>query len=311
MKCTIISIIGLCLALGLNAAKPERTAVPLADPYVFYENGTYYLYGTHAPDGIAVMTSKNLQDWTSPDGSTTFLALHKDNSYGEKMFWAPEVYKINGKYIMFYSCEEHICMAEGDSPLGPFKNDGKPIVEEPGIDNSLFIDDDGTPYLFWVRFDKGNVIWMAQMTPDLKHIMPETMSFVLKAEEPWECDDSFITEGPFCVKHNGTYYLTYSANHFRSLKYGVGVATTNDLKKPWTKYENNPVLQNVGNLYGTGHHSFFTDKQGNLRIVFHSHFSDVKIAPRLTHISSWKFVKQPQGIDTIEISPEYITLYVK
>lgn len=41
---------------------------------------------------------------------------------------------------MFYSTEEHICVATADSPLGPFKQDEhKPIREEKSIDTSVFL----------------------------------------------------------------------------------------------------------------------------------------------------------------------------
>ena len=86
---------------------------------------------------------------------------------------------------MFYSVEEHICVATSDSPVGPFRQESKqPIWEEKSIDTSLFIDDDGTPYLYFVRFTDGNVIWVAQMTDDLMKIKKETLSECIKAEEP-------------------------------------------------------------------------------------------------------------------------------
>ncbi|MCS2919476.1 family 43 glycosylhydrolase [Parabacteroides merdae] len=60
---------------------------------------------------------------------------------------------------MFYSTEEHICVATADSPLGPFKQDEhKPIREEKSIDTSVFFDEDGKAYLYFVRFNDGNVI---------------------------------------------------------------------------------------------------------------------------------------------------------
>ena len=48
---------------------------------------------------------------------------------------------------MYYSADEHICVAVGDSPTGPFVQDKKEpmIADEKCIDNSLFIDDNGTP----------------------------------------------------------------------------------------------------------------------------------------------------------------------
>ena len=55
---------------------------------------------------------------------------------------------------------------------------------EKSIDTSLFIDDDGTPYLYFVRFTDCNVIWVAEMNDDLTGIKQETLTECIKAEEP-------------------------------------------------------------------------------------------------------------------------------
>ncbi|MCQ2118639.1 MAG: glycoside hydrolase family 43 protein [Bacteroidales bacterium] len=294
-----LSILTAFLGRGRSGGEP----ILRADPYIFYENGTYYLYGTYSENGIAVMVSKDLKTWETPGGSDEWLALDKKDCYGEKWFWAPEVYKVGGRYVMFHSAEEHVCMAVADSPLGPFKGDGKPIVEEQGIDNYLFIDDDGTPYMFWVRFDNGNVIWMAQLTEDLRHPVPGTERFVLRPELPWE---THITEGPFCIKHKGTYYLTYSGDDYRSQDYAIGYATAESLDGEWTKFDGNPIFCKPDGLVGTGHHSFFKDSRGRNRIVFHSHFSDTEVGPRRTLISRFKFKKAKAGAqDRLVISPDW------
>ena len=70
---------------------------------------------------------------------------------------APEVYYVNNKFYMYYSAEEHICVAVSDSPLGPFRQAvQKPMLEdEKAIDNSLFLDDDGKAYLFLFALTMG------------------------------------------------------------------------------------------------------------------------------------------------------------
>ena len=133
---------------------------------------------------------------------------------------------------MFYSVEEHICVATSDSPVGPFRQEVKqPVWEEKSIDTSLFIDDDGTPYLYFVRFTDGNVIWVARMTDDLMKIKTETLSQCVKAEAPWELLQAKVAEGPSVLKKNGTYYLIYSANHYQNKGYGVGYATSKSMQR--------------------------------------------------------------------------------
>ena len=79
-----------------------------------------------------------------------------------------------------------------------------------------------------------------------------------------------VNEGPFVIKRNGIYYMTYSANSYESPFYGIGCATATDLMGTWTKYEENLLLQKPGELVGVGHSATFTDKAGKLRLVFHA-----------------------------------------
>ena len=233
-----------------NDTKPvdENTLqlkVPFGDPFIMLWQGKYYAYGTASPDGIAVYVSDDLKNWSSPTGVTNGLALNKDDVYADRWFWAPEVYAINGKFYMYFSADEHICVATSDSPLGPFRQEvQKPMLEtEKSIDNSLFIDDDGTPYLFWVRFNDGNNIWMTQLKNNLIDLKAETMRHCIHVSQPWEEIWPRVNEGPFVIKRNGVYFMTYSANSYESPFYGVGVATATNINGPWTKYECNPILQ--------------------------------------------------------------------
>jgi len=118
----------------------ESDRLPIADPYVMLYNNKYYAYGTGgttAGEGFACFSSDDLKNWKR-EGQ----ALSAADSYGEWGFWAPEVYYIKSKkkFYMFYSAEEHICVATSDSPAGPFRQEVKhPIWEEKSIDTSLFI----------------------------------------------------------------------------------------------------------------------------------------------------------------------------
>lgn len=162
-------------------------------------------------------------------------------------------------------------MATADVPQGPFRQEVKqPIWDEKSIDTSLFIDDDGTPYLYFVRFTDGNVIWVAEMNDDLTGIKQETLTECIKVGEPWELSQdkpAKVAEGPSILKKEGVYYLVYSANHFESKNYGVGYATSNSPMGPWKKYEGNPILQHADGLMGTGHGAPFCCKDGSWKYI--------------------------------------------
>ncbi|MBR7004536.1 MAG: glycoside hydrolase family 43 protein [Bacteroidales bacterium] len=265
----------------------ENEKVPLADPFILLHKGVYYAYGTGEP-GFRVYTSTDLEHWQKKG-----IALDIENSWGTKQFWAPEVYyvKAKKKFFLFYSSEEHVCVATSDSPEGPFTQSViKPIREEKGIDTSMFIDDDGTPYLYFVRFTGGNVIWVAEMTDDLLGIKDETLKECISAVDPWELVDARVTEGPSVFKHKGKYYMIYSANHTRSQDYAVGYATAPSPYGPWTKYSGNPVFRrdspNAGGLVGIGHGAPFKDKGGKSMYVFHAHQNDSIMYPRTMYINT-------------------------
>lgn len=282
--------------------------VPLADPFILLYKDTYYAYGTGAANGIEVMTSVDLKKWRRAANPKERLALHKDDSYGDKWFWAPEVYYVNGKFYMYYSAEEHICVATSDSPTGPFiQQEKKPMLEgEKAIDNSFFIDDDGTPYLFFDRFNDGLNIWVAELEKDLMTIKKETMHPCIHVSQEWEKVWPRVNEGVFVIKHEGIYYMTYSANSYESQFYGIGCATATDIMGEWTKYPHNPLLQKPGKLVGVGHSSMFKDKKGQWKITFHAHQSESAIHPRNMFISSVGF-RKVNGVNQLYIDSDYET----
>ncbi len=297
-------------ALMLSAA-PKNNVLFLADPFVLEENGVFYIYGTSANNGIIVYKSTDLSSWEGPCGATEGLALHKNDSWGSKGFWAPEVYKIGKRFLMTYSADEQIAYAWSDAPTGPFVNESKtPYLEEKGIDSHIFIDN-SVPYLFWVRFDGGNVIFEAEMSKDLKTVKMDTVKRIIDVQEgTWEKTKSDpvanVAEGPFVIKHNGFYYLTYSCNHYRSPDYAVGYATAPSLKGPWTRYSENPILLHHGGYQGTGHHALLKTSKGKYYIIYHAHYSDDRIAPRRTLISPISFKKNKSGGPDILVVSETI-----
>lgn len=283
----------IILALSMNAvlclANNTSSPVALADPFIMLYDGLYYAYGTGAANGIEVYTSEDLKTWKKEP----HLALHKDNSWGDRWFWAPEVYYIKEKnrFFMYYSVDEHIAVATSDSPLGPFvQQEKKPMMEgEKCIDNTLFVDDNGKPYLYFDRFNDGLNIWVAELEDDLMTIKPSTVTKCINVSQEWETVWPRVNEGCFVLKHRGKYYMTYSANSYESQFYGIGFATSDSPTGPWTKYEGNPILQKPESLVGVGHSAMFSDKNGKLKIVFHAHRSEKSIHPRDMYIADVEF----------------------
>ncbi len=265
--------------------------LPIADPYVLFYKDKYYAYGTRT-NGFEVYISDDLEHWRRGDR----LALSPQDSWGTKWYWAPEVYYIESekKFYMFYTADEHICVATSDSPEGPFVQDEKkPVREEKGIDASLFMDDNGKAYLYFVRFTEGNVIWGVEMNSDLKSVKEETLRECIKADDSWELQQAKVAEGPSLLKRNGVYYLIYSANHFRSQDYAVGYATATSPLGPWKKYDGNPILCRdkdvAARLVGTGHGAPFLCRDGSYKYIYHAHSSVNRVEPRTSYLNDLIF----------------------
>ena len=271
-------------------AEGGKSQIELADPYILLDGGKYYAYGTRDDNGIRCYSSDDLRSWKYEG-----LALHKDNTTESIFFWAPEVYHLGGKYIMYYSANEHLYVATGNSPKGPFKQVGgyqmqDLLGDEKCIDSHVFFDDDGTAWLFFVRYNDNICIWQCRLAEDYITPVQGTLKKCIAGSQAWEQVEGRVNEGPNVIKYKNTYYLTYSGNGYQSQNYAVGYATTRNITRgDWTKYENNPILCRRDELVGTGHHSIFTDKEGNMRIVFHAHNSTESVHHRLMYIGTMRF----------------------
>ncbi|MEX0720371.1 MAG: glycoside hydrolase family 43 protein [Balneolaceae bacterium] len=280
-----------------DETNPPLKNIFLGDPSVLLAGNTYYMYGTgvDSDTGIEVYTSQDLEKWTGPSGPEKGFALYEEDVFGDHFFWAPEVYQVEGKYHMFYSVQEHMAIATSENPDGPFTQDNPGYLADfKAIDHHLFIDDDGNKYLYFAKFEDGLEIWAAEMEDDLSAIRENGMKRALSQSQEWEKSQKepvgIVNEGPAVIKYKGLYYMIYSANHYASPDYGIGLAYAEDPLGPWKKDENNPILQNADSLVGIGHSSFFTDEEDQLYMVYHAHNSAENVHPRKAYFNPVQFV---------------------
>jgi beta-xylosidase len=153
-----------------NTVYTNPLKVQFGDPFVLFDKGTYYMYGTGAgaDRGFSAYSSKDLVNWKS-EGQVYF----HDNKNGwsdpktawDGAYWAPEVYKVQDKFYLFYSAQWKvnpakevenfkIGVAVADKPTGPFVDiSSKPLFDPgyPMIDANVFVDTDGKSYLYYSR----------------------------------------------------------------------------------------------------------------------------------------------------------------
>ncbi|MGN1201807.1 MAG: glycoside hydrolase family 43 protein [Eubacterium sp.] len=194
--------------------------INIRDPFILYENGTYYLYGTRAQNfgintgGFDVYTSKDLKKWSEP--LTCFDS--QKSGFNRGVNWAPEVHKYNGGFYMLATFTREnglrgVFVLRADSPLGPFKkyspNAVTPLDWE-CLDGTLYIDKVGKPYLVFchehTQIIDGTICYV-ELSGDLKKAVSEP-SLLFSGSSPDWADkkpqgEHYVTDGPFIYKTTG------------------------------------------------------------------------------------------------------------
>ena len=307
IKNAVVCIAGVLSVIPVFAENRSEMAdkatgeLLLADPTVINIEGKYYMAGTQPgnPPGFTVLESDDLLHWRSTSADGLPQLTPGPEIYGTKGFWAPQFLPCGEKTYMFYTANEHVACAAADSLTGKYtavSDTPEPIDGSCGnIDPFLFRDSDGKCYLYHVRFDNGNYLWVGEYDLEKGKLVENTLRPTFRVDQPWEHTLTYesvpIMEGPTVLKMGDTYYLFYSANHFMSKDYAVGYATAPTPLGPWRKNTDNPVISReiVGEA-GSGHGDIFTDNEGELRYVFHVHNSDDKVSPRRTRIVTLKII---------------------
>lgn len=294
---------------GSAAATSDEEAVGeifFADPTIYSEGDKYYLTGTRntSPLGFVLLESDDLVSWR--DAMDSMLVTPGERVFGTRGFWAPQIFrKSDGGYTLAYTANEQTVVAHADSLRSPFtQSEVKPVDgSEKNIDPFIFCDDDGKEYIYHVRFDHGNFLWVGEYDKSTGSIVEGTLKKCFANTQPWEHTGDYpsdpIMEGPTVIKLDGTYYLFYSANHFMSRDYAVGYATAKSPTGPWVKNADNPIIhRSVVGENGSGHGDIFTGKDGELRYVYHVHHSDSVVSPRRTRIVTLR-LEQNEGDSSV------------
>ena len=154
----------------------EQTHAGYGDPAVLRVDEGWVLTATSndAPDAFPILFSPDLVRWEHrgfvfPEGHAPEWA--KTGRHAAD-FWAPEMQKVGEEYWLVYTARQHssalaIGLARARTPFGPWEDNGAPLIAGgkilyPGgsasggvIDSHIFVDDDGTPYLFWKNDTNG------------------------------------------------------------------------------------------------------------------------------------------------------------
>lgn len=252
----------------------------MADPGVLMAGGDAYVFGTSTTS--YVIKGWKLDEKLSSTTKQSFIAM-PTLSWALKGYWAPEAVAWKGRYVMVASVfglaqqGYRIAITVSDTPNGPYRD----LIDGPlfdfgynVIDADLFFDG-GDAYLYYVRDVSNNVfadghkeswIYGVRLTDDLTALDGEPVLLTVP-DAGWEKITNpmhWWNEGPHMVRHEGKYYLYYSANFWKTQEYALGCAVSDSPLGKFEKYANNPLVTRKNAKDGTilvggpGHNCVFT-----------------------------------------------------
>lgn len=251
------------------------------DPWVILKDGIYY-YCYSGDGGVWVAKSDSISEVGSSGGVRVWTP--EDENYSKEI-WAPELHYLEGKWYIYVAADDGdnfnhrmLCLeGTSDDPTEPFifKSVMRAKTDRWAIDGTA-MEYGGQLYFIWSG-------WQGSQNVDQR-------LYIARLENPWTIDGerteiSFplfnweckggtphINEGPTALELNGQMHIIYSASGSWSDEYCLGMLTLNgdDPLNPdsWTKSKE-PVFSKTDKIFGPGHASFTTSKDGSQHFIFY------------------------------------------
>jgi len=219
------------VAAGFSVQNP--VIYKLADSGAMKFNGEYYTIGTGSSGFM--YSSENLINWGPPEHA---FSMDNDWATGEagedNEIHACDMKYADGVFHLYWSVNRadigvrHIGHATNTTnPMGPYTEPVTSTWFADYIDAHLFIDDDGSPYFYTVKFPDGNVCYGQAMTDPWTRTGYDYW-LIDAANGTWETyDGTRINEGPEVLKYRDKYYMLYAANATGAPSYSVGCVESN------------------------------------------------------------------------------------
>jgi beta-xylosidase len=282
----IAALVGVFPGAAPAQARPATYRNPVsapaadtfADPAVIKgDDGVWYAFGTSdplrvgetVPHLLPILRSNDLVHWTHAGDAFAARPAWATPTAG---VWAPDIRRLAGRYVLYYTVTDTTLNAGEDSaigvataptPLGPWTDSGAPLVAPraaPGggwlwtFDPAQLTDARGRSWLYYGSY------FATQVTIDNRY------------------------EGAYVVRRGGWYYLFASAANCcagPTTGYSVFAGRSREPAGPFTDRDGvsllasrvggTPVIQQNGNRWiGTGHNAIVTDDAGQDWLVYHA-----------------------------------------
>ncbi|MFM2288472.1 MAG: hypothetical protein RL684_1615 [Pseudomonadota bacterium] len=279
----------------------ETQQVPMHDPVLARQEGTYYVFATGK--GIAVHSSRDLRHWRE---EPPVFARMPEWTFStvpgfEGLPWAPDISEHAGTYYLYYavSLPGKITSAIGvatnhtldrQSPDFAWLDGGMVLQSIPGrdlwnaIDPQLIEDEHGTPWLAFGSFWSG--LKLARLQPDrLRLAEPQEWHSIAKRERSVLRADvdaePAALEAPFIFRKGDYYYLFLSWDRCcRGVhsNYKIMVGRAHHVTGPYLDRSGHDLARGGGTLLlrgnarwpGVGHSGTYTF-DGRDYLVFHGY----------------------------------------
>jgi beta-xylosidase len=269
--------------LKRKSTNPIVSSIYTADPAPMVYGDKLYLYTTHDEDEL-VNDFYTMNDWRC--FSTTNMVDWEDHGkifslddieWADARAWAPQCIERNGKFYLYCPVKKKdsgmaIAVGVSDSPVGPFKDLGHPLVDEGDwndIDPTVFIDDDGQAYLYFGNPELRYVLLNEDMVSYDESVgivkVPMTQESFSKGSH---MTGTSYGEGPWFYKKDGLYYMVYAAfaegkNRNEHLAYSTSTSPTG----PWV-YGGVLMAEKEGGIFTN--HPGICDFKGHSYLFYHT-----------------------------------------
>jgi beta-xylosidase len=281
--------------------QPLVASLYTADPSAHVFDGKIYVYASHDIEEGPPLA--DVEPFLNSEGNAfkmrDYVVLSMDHPQGKvevhrnvldianvpwaaRQMWAPDAAFRNGTYYLYFPAKDRagafrIGVATAKQPAGPFTARPEPIKGSYSIDPSVFIDDDGSAYMYFGGINGGqlqrniggvynpNGPGQDTKAPGEQAFMPQVAKLrddmieyaekprdaliVDEAGKPLRAGDAprRFFEGSWMHKYDGKYYLSYSTGGTHFIAYAIGESPYG----PFT-YKGNVLLPVTG---WTTHHS--------------------------------------------------------
>ncbi len=302
----ILIFITIQFTANVYSQLPSDSLTPTAeirirDPFIVSDHATkkYYMYAQMGNrlnrteeekkhKGVEVYISTDMKNWEQPKP----VMLLEENSWANKMVWAPEVHEYNSKYYLFVTLTSSDTLVNQDIPegednwptfhkrgtqvffsnslLGPFKPFcNKPHTPEDwmALDGTLW-EENGIPYMIfcheWVQIKDGSIDYV-RLADDLSGTIGKPKRLFRASEANWVADRTGkITDGCFLYRTKSDKLLMiWSSLGPKGYAIGIVESESGTLKGPW-KHQKDLLFEENG-----GHGMIFKSFNDKLLLAFH------------------------------------------